>query len=107
MFGYPPQKNFEHMLRTIKYFPVIIADICNANNIYRCDVPTLKGKNVRQQPKRVQAECIEAPDSMNEKIGNLTVADDVMFANGIPFVVSVSGGVNLKMVEYVIRRLNT
>ena len=62
-------------------------------------------KKVHQQPKLVQTEYIEAPESLKERIGNLTVADDVMFVNGIPFVVSVSKGVNLKMVEYVSRRL--
>ena len=30
-----------------------------------------------------------------------------MFVNVIPFVVSISKGVNFKMVEYVSRRLNT
>ena len=35
-------------------------------------------------------------------IGKLTVESDFMFVNGIPFVVSVSRGVNLTIVEYVI-----
>ena len=40
-------------------------------------------------------------------VGKLTFADDAMFVNGIPFVVSVSIGVNFTTVEYVIQRLNT
>ena len=40
-------------------------------------------------------------------VGKLTFADDAMFVNGIPFVVSVYIGVNFTTVEYVIQRLNT
>ena len=38
---------------------------------------------------------------MGKSIGNLKVAADVMFVNGILFVVSVSRGVNLTTVKYV------
>ena len=40
-------------------------------------------------------------------IGNMTVASDVMFMSGIPFVVSVSREINFTIVEYVSQRLNT
>ena len=44
---------------------------------------------------------------MWESIGKLTFAADVIFVNGIPFVVSVSKGVNFTMVEYVIQSSKT
>ena len=34
MFGYPSQKTFEKMARTINNYPVTIEDIWNANTIY-------------------------------------------------------------------------
>ena len=71
------------MVRTINNFPVTIGDFRNANTMCGCNVPTLKGKTVHQQTKRVQAEYIEAPDSFWERIGNLPVAADIMFVNGI------------------------
>ena len=37
----------------------------------------------------------------------MSVAADVMFVNKIPFVVSVSRGVNFTMVGYVIQNVNT
>ena len=77
------------MIRIINNCPVAIEDIHNANTIYKCDVPTLKGKIVRKQLKRIQAEYIEVPDSFHQTIVNLTVSAEVMFVNGIPFVVSV------------------
>ena len=55
----------------------------------------------------VQVEYIEVPESLQEMIGNLTVAADVIFVNRIPFVVSVPKGVHFKTVEYVSRRLKT
>ena len=33
-FGYPSQKNFYHMVRTINNLPVSIDNVCNANNIF-------------------------------------------------------------------------
>ena len=58
-------------------------------------------KKLHQQPKSVQEEYIEVPGSLGKSIGNLKVAADVMFVNGILFVVSVSRGVNFTTVEYV------
>ena len=69
------------MVRTINIFPVTIEDVCNNNTIYGCNVTTLKGKTVRQQPKHVQSEYIEVTDSLMEMIGKLTVAAGVIFVN--------------------------
>ena len=44
---------------------------------------------------------------MQERIGKMTVAADVIFVNRIPFAVSVLREVNFTTVEYVRRRLNT
>ena len=95
------------MVRTINNCPVTVEEVRNVNTIYGCDVPNLKGKTANQQQKRVQVEYIEVTYSLWERIGNLTVAYDVMFVNRIPFVFSVLRGVNFTMVEYVSRRLNT
>ena len=90
------------MVRTINNFLVTIEDVRNANTIYGCNFPTLKRKTVFQQTKRAQAEYKEVTGILREIIRNLTVADDVIFVNGIQFVVIVLIGVNLTMVEYVI-----
>ena len=92
------------MVRTINNCPFTIEDIHNANGIYGRDVPTLKSKIVREQPKRIQAEYIEWPDSLRESIGKLTIADYFMFVNITPFVVSVSRWVVFITVEYVSQR---
>ena len=105
MFGYPSQKTFKHMIRNIKNCSVTIEDVRNSKPIYCYNVPTLKGKTACQQPKRVQAEYIEVPDSLRERIRKLTVAADDIFVNRIQFMVSVFNGVNFTMVGYVSRRL--
>ena len=86
------------MVRNIKNPPFTIEDVINANTIYGCNVPTFKVKTVHQKPKRVRAEYLEVYDSLRESIGNMTFADDVMFVNGIPFLVSVLIWVNFTMV---------
>ena len=40
-----------------------------------------------------------------ERIGKIAVAADVMFVNSIPFVISVSRGVNFTKVEYFSQNL--
>ena len=95
------------MVCTFNNFSVIIGDVLNDNKIYDCNVPSLKGKTIRWQPKRIQTEYIEVPEILRGIIGNLMVTYDIMFMNNISFVFSVFRGVNFTMVEYVIRRLNT
>ena len=95
------------MVYPINDFPVSIEDVCNTNTIYGFDFPPLKGKTFRQHPDCVQTEYIEVPDSLRERIGDLTVEDYVIFLDGIPFVVIVFSGVNFTTVEYVIQRLKT
>ena len=82
------------MAHTINNCPVAIEDIHNANTVYGCNVPILKGKTVRQKLKRVKTEYIEVPENLKESIGKLTVAADFVFVNRIPFLVSVLRGVN-------------
>ena len=86
-------------MSTFKNGPVSIEDIHKTKKIYGCNVPTLKGKTVCQQPGHVQTEYIEVLKSLRERIGKLMVTADIMFVNNIPFVVSVLRGVNLTMVE--------
>ena len=95
------------MVRIINNFPVTIEDICNADTIYGCNDPILKVKIAHQQPNRVLVEYIEVLGSLQERVGKLKIAADVVFVNRIPFVVSVSTGVDFTTVEYVCRRLNT
>ena len=74
------------MVHTIKNCLVTIEDVHNANTIYGYAVPTLKGKTDYLQSKPSQTEYIKVPDSLNESIGKLKVATDVMFVNIIPFL---------------------
>ena len=47
------------------------------------------------------------PEILQERIGNMKVAAGVMSGKGIPFVLSVSRGINFTTVEYASQRLNT
>ena len=78
------------MVHTIDICHFTIEDVHNSNTIYICDLTIPKVITVRQQTKRVQAEYIEAPYSLQERVGNLTVAANGIFVNGIPFVIIVS-----------------
>ena len=95
------------MVLTINNCPVTVEYIRNANTIYGCNFPTLKRKTVFQQTKRAQAEYKEVTGILRESIRNLTVADDVIFVNIIPFLVIFLRGFNFTMVKYVSQRLNT
>ena len=86
MFGYLSQKTFDNMVRIIKNFPVAIKYIHNADTICGCNYPILKVKISQQQPNRVQAEYIEVMGSLQERVGKLTIAADVVFVNGVPFL---------------------
>ena len=64
-------------------------------------------KQSANNPSVSKKKYIEVPGIFQKIIGNLSVAADVMFVNGLPFVFSILRGVNFTTVEYFIQILKT
>jgi hypothetical protein len=88
----------------IKNCPVTLTDVANANTIFGPDLATLKGKTVRITPPPVATDYVQIPNEIMSLNRNVTLAIDIMFVNGLPFLVSISRKINFTTVEYIIGR---
>ena len=91
-------------LNMLKDCPVTNDDIRNAHAIYGPDLASIRGKTVRRAPERVAVDYVEVPRHLLSLHKNVTLAADVMFVNGVPFLVSASRSINLITIEHAPRR---
>jgi hypothetical protein len=106
LVGYPSPKDFKHMVSSnmIKNCPVISTDVANANTIFGPDLATLKGKTVRITPPPVATDYVQISKEIISLNRNVTLAIDIVFVNGLPFLVSISQKIKFTTVEYLIGR---
>jgi hypothetical protein len=88
----------------IKNCPVTSIDITNANKIFGTDVATLKGKTVRMTHPPVVTDYVQIPNEIMSLNRNITLAIDLMFVNGLPFMVSISRKIKFTTVKYLLGR---
>jgi hypothetical protein len=72
----------------------------NANRIFGPNLTGVRGPTVRRPLESVTTNHIQIPRALLERHQRVTLAVDVMFVNGVPFLVSVSRGLNLVTAEY-------
>jgi hypothetical protein len=103
LVGYPPPKDVMNMVRSdmIKNCPISPTDITNAHKLCGPDIATLKGKIIRQTPAGVMTEYVEIPKEIISLNKNITLAVDIMFVCGLPFMVSISRKIKFTTAEYL------
>ena len=70
----------------IKYIHVKPNSITNALDIYGPDRLVVRGKQVRNQPTRVETGTEYIPNEFQRLRHFFTLADDVMFVEGVTFL---------------------
>jgi hypothetical protein len=103
MIGNPTEKELEGMVREklIANCPVTVKDIHNANRIFGPDLANLRGKTTRKKPEHVRVDYVEIPRDLVDMHKYVTLVADVMFVNGLPFLVTSSRGISLVTIEYL------
>ena len=81
-----------------------VQDITNSRAIFGPDLPGLQGRSTRQKPKRVVPEYMGIPRAIYERYKYVALTADVMFVNGIAFLVSLSRGISFYTAEHVPNR---
>ena len=106
MVGAPTERDFQGMVRHnyIKDCPVTNEDVVNAHNIFGPDLINIRGKTVRRKPDRVVTDYVEIPKDFFTRHNHVTLVADIMFVNGIPFLVSASRSINLITIEHAPQR---
>ena len=87
---------------SVKNIPVSLVDITNAHALFGPKtLPAVQGNTVRKKPLRVDTEYVEIPRDFYRLHHFVTLTADIMFVNGIPFLVTLSRKIRLVTVEHV------
>ena len=89
---------------SFKNCPVTVNDVTNARVSFVPDQPGLAGRSIIQKPQRVVPEYMGIPRVLYERHKYVTLTADVMFVNGIAFLVSLSRGIRMYTCEHVPNR---
>ena len=102
MLGHPTDRDFLGMVHggMISNCPVTANAVKNAHQIFGPDVAGIRGRTVRRPPESVTTDYVQIPRAILERHQLVTLAVDVMFVNGVPFLVSVARGLNLLTAEF-------
>ena len=84
----------------MKYIPVKPHGITNALAIYGTDLPGVRGKQVRNQPPRVETGTENIHNYFYQLQHFFTLTADVMFANGVAFLTTLSRKIRLVTAEH-------
>ena len=87
----PTEADFIDMVSkvTLVNCPVIIFDIANACHMFGPDLLGVKINTVRRKLYRVEVEDITINIDYHRFV-SLTLTDDIMFLNGMPFLITLS-----------------
>ncbi len=75
--------------------PITIWDVDNADQIFGPNLANLRGKTTRAKPDHVRVEYARIPKDFIQLHKYMTLVEDVMFVNGLPFLVMSSWGISL------------
>ena len=81
--------------------PVTVRDIDNANPNFGPGLANLRGKTTRTKPERVRVEYVQIPWNFVQLHMYVTLVVDVMFVNGLPFLVTSLQGLSLVTIEHL------
>ena len=107
MMGHPSYKQFSAMVsnKILNDCPVIPADIPNALALYGPHLPGVRGYTVRKKPDRVKTESLSIPDDYRRLHHFFTLTADVMFFNGVVYLVNLSRKIILITAEHIPSRI--
>ncbi len=103
MIANPTEREFARMVheQLVTNCPVTVPDVDNANQIFGPDLTNLRGKAIRTKPERVRVKYVQIPRDFVQLHKYVMLVADVMFVNGLPFLVTYSQGLSLVTIEHL------
>jgi hypothetical protein len=103
MIGNPTEQEFAGIVhgKLITNCPVTVQDVHNANQIFGLDLANLRGKTTRTKPEHVRVDYEEIPRDFIEMHKYVTLVADMLFVNGLPFLVTSLRGISLITEEFL------
>ena len=92
MVGHLPDEKFKQLVssKSLKNCRVKVNDIKNARAIFGPYLPGLGGRETRRKPGRVEPVYIGIPRELHERQKNINLTADVIFVDGLAFLVTFS-----------------
>jgi hypothetical protein len=103
MIANPTEKEFAGMVceRLLTNRPITVRNVDNANRIFDPDLANLRGKTTRTKPERVRGKNVQILRDFIQLHKYVTLVVDVMFVNGLPFLVTSLRGLSLVTIEHL------
>jgi hypothetical protein len=101
MIRNPTKQEFAGMVceKLITNCPVTVQDVHNANRIFGLDLANLRGKTTRTKLEHIRVDYEKIPWDFIKMHKYVTLVADLLFVNGLPFLVTSSRGISLIMIE--------
>ncbi len=102
MLGHPTDRDFLGMVPggMISNCSMTANAVTNAHQIFSPDLAGVSGRAVQRPPESVTTNYVQISRAILEQHQLVTLAVDVMFVNGLPFLVSVARGLNLVTAKF-------
>ncbi len=103
MIGNPTKQKFVGMVREkhITNCLVTVQDVHNANQFFGPDLAYLRGKTTRTKPEHLRVDYVKTPRDFIQMHKYVTLVADVLFVNGLLFLVTSSRGISLITIEFL------
>eukprot|EP00804_Cyclotella_cryptica_P028113 CCRYP_010983-RA/>CCRYP_010983-RA protein AED:0.51 eAED:0.45 QI:0/-1/0/1/-1/1/1/0/258 len=104
MMAHPSDETMRHPVSSTNAVRILnssVPAIANTRNLFGPDLRGVTSKTVLQRPDAVKPEFVLVPWDLYNQIKNVTLTTDVMFVNGIPFLVTLSWDIRLGSVEFL------
>ncbi len=103
MIGNPMDREFTGMVheKLIANSPVTVHDVQDAYQIFGPDLANLRGKTTRSKSEHMRVDYVKIPWDFVEMHKYVTIVADMMFVNGLPFLVISSRGISLITIEFL------
>ena len=102
--GFTSMRDFETIVKMngIRNNPVVSEDIRIMKEIYGdYNVFALKGKATRSKPKVVRKDYVNVPKELKLKFENIELCIDIMYVQGLAFLVGVSKHIHLFTIKWI------
>jgi hypothetical protein len=97
------EREFAGMVREklLTNCPITVRNVENSNQIFGPDLANLRGKTTRAKLDHVRGEYARISKDFIQLHKYMTLVADVMFVNGLPFLVTSSWGISLVTIEHL------
>ena len=106
MIGSPSECDFQRLVHNnlLHDCPITNHNITTAHAIFGPNLANISGKTVRRKPEQVETDYVEIPCGIIKINLQVTFVADVMFVNGVAFLVPGLPNINLITIEHAPQR---